>query len=293
MKLFITLILCFFSLSAYSLPNEFNVYIPNMGTKNTICRALFNLYAAKYDAHPTYIIKEGAAGMLAMLDALENKKFSISCSGISETVFNSKVYPGHEKKHAELYTVTIIATGPVMFYTSYKSEYNSVTELMKSRKSITIGYHTTANKMVAQLVFGNYPIVWVPYSSPTTSVSSLIDGSLDLYVDTGALESLVGYGRLKSLGYLNGNNTLHGPDITYNFPAAAAFPSFMSVATSVNNNPADIEELNTRLSPLIKSKEMAAVLSLIGWSPQGLSVKLSNDMVNSIRLDATRLENIK
>lgn len=293
MKLFITLILYLFSLSAYSLPDEFNVYVPNSGVKNTTCRALFDLYANRYNASPVYVTKEGAGGMLAMLAMLENKKFSVSCSGPSETVFNTKLYPGHEKEHKELSTITIITTGPTAFYTSYNSKFNDIKDLMKSGKPITVGHHTVANKMITQLVFGDYPITWVPFMSPGASLPSLIDGSLDLYVDTGSLETMVSYGKLKSLGHLNGPNTLNGPNITKDFAAAAAFPSFISVTTSVNNNQEDIEEMNRRLIPLINTREMINTLSLIGWSPLGLSVKASNDVINHIRIEADRLENVK
>jgi len=295
MNLLITLILCLFSLSAYAeIPREFSVHIPNTGVKNTICRALFDLYAKKYNASPVYAIKEGAGGMLAMLEMLENKKFSVSCSGPSELVFNTKIYPGHEKEHKELSTVAIITTGPTSFYTAYNSKFNNIKDLMKSGKPITIGQHTIANKMIAQLVFGDYPIIWVPFMSPNSSLPSLIDGSLDLYVDTGVLESMVNYGKLKSLGHLNGPNTLNGPNLNKEFPAAAAFPSFISVTTSVNNSREDIEEMNHRLVPLINTKEMVDTLLFLGWVPSsGLSVKESNDMIRHIRSEAARLENVK
>ena len=293
MKFLLSIILCLCTISAYSLPDEFNVYVPNSGVKNTTCRALFDLYAKKYNAYPVYITKEGAGGMLAMLAMLENKKFSISCSGPSETVFNVKLYPGREKEHKELSTITIITTGPTMFYTASNSKYNNIKELIKDRKPITVGHHTVANKMIAQLVFGDYPITWVPFSGPNASIPSLMDGSLDIYVDTGSLEAMVNYGKLKSLGYMNGPNNMNGQNITKDFPVAAAFPSFISVTTSVNNSSEDIEELNQRLVPLINTKEISNVLGTIGWMPSGLSVKASNNMIDHIRKEASRLENIK
>ena len=284
MKLLITFILCLFSLSAYAeIPNEFNVYVPNTGIKNISCRTLFNLYGQKYNASPIISPKEGAAGMIAMLAMLSDKKISVLCSGTSESILNTFAYPGHEKEHSLLTMISIYSTGPVTFYTGANSKFTSIGDLLKLDRPITIGFHTTLHKMIIQLMFKDHPVIFVPYLNPQSSLSSLMGGELDLYTETGSMEQLEKAGKIKSLGHINGNNNLSGADITKDFPEIARLPMFISLTTSSNNNPTDIEELNKRLLPLIDSPEFHKLMDPMGWVSKGRSVKESNLIVEHMR----------
>jgi len=288
MKLFITLILSLFILPAYSFPDIFNVYATS-GVRNITCRALFDLYAREYNAYPVYIAKDGASGLIGMMAMMNDKTPSVACMGPSETIFNNTQYPGHEKEHAELKTITIVATGSVVFYTSGNSKYSNLKELINSDTPISIGYHTAANKTAAQLALNGKEVLWVPFNNPTASLSSLIDGSLTLYVETGSLDSIAKSGRLKSLGYIGKNLSMSGPDITADFPLATAVPVFISVTTNTNTSQKDIEELNTRLQMIIHSNEFNNLLSTISWLPSGTSIKQSNDIIWRARAETKRL----
>jgi len=280
MRVFITFLLILFSLSAYSMPDQFNVYVPNSGVKNITCRAIFDMYGKKYNANPVYMTKEGAAGMLAMLAMTSEKKFSVLCSGVSESLFNNSAFPGHEAEHKLLTMVTLYATGPVTFYTGADSKFTGINDLLTLDRPVTIGYHTSMHEIIVGIMFEGRKVVLVPYKSPNDALPSLINGSLDMYTETGALEQMVTSGRLKSLGYINGNGNLYGADITKKFPRIAQMPMFLAITTSSNNDPKDIEELNHRLVEIVNSEEVSKVIKNIGWVPAGYSVKKSNELID-------------
>jgi tripartite-type tricarboxylate transporter receptor subunit TctC len=288
MKLFIASILCMFILPAYSFPDTFNVYATS-GVRNITCRALFDLYAQQYNVHPNYIAKDGAGGLIGMLAMINDKTPSVACMGPSETIFNNTQYPGHEKEHEELKTITIAATGSVVFYTSNNSIYSDLKELINSNTRISIGYHTAANKTAAQLALNGREVLWVPFNTPASSISSLMDGSVTVYVETGSLDSIAKSGKIKSLGYIGKNSDMSGPDITKDFPLATAVPVFISVTTNSSTSQKDIEELNMRLQVIIHSKEFRDALSIISWLPAGTSVKETNDIIYRARTETKRL----
>jgi tripartite-type tricarboxylate transporter receptor subunit TctC len=266
-----------------SLPNEFFVYTPHAGGKDAVCRVIFKLYAEKYLANPVFITKQGASGLIAMEEMLKDKKFSVLCSGNSESMFNNEQYPGHEESHKLLMLVSTTAQVTTGFYTGVNNPANDIRELLKTSKLIKVGYHTNGTKFIAQVAFKDYPIMWVPYKTPGDSLPSLIDGSLDLYTDGGSLDILVKGGKIKSIGHINGADSTSGPDVTKDFPDAAKIKSILAISTSLLNNMKDIEELNQRLKPLIYHPDVVKILSDYAGIPYWLSVKDSNDLIIYMR----------
>jgi tripartite-type tricarboxylate transporter receptor subunit TctC len=295
MKYLLAIILSLVYFNSYAeLPLSFNVYVAaRTGSKYLMCRTLFDLYSQKYNADITLIPKEGATGLLATLEMINNKKFSILCSGPQENVFNDKEYPGHESEYKSLTMISIIGIGASTFYTGANSKFKDINDLKNLSRPITIGYNAMYQQKMAQLVFKSHPIILVRYNNSATSIPSLIDGTLDIYSETGALESLVDSGKLKSLGHINGADTLHGDNITKDYPDAAKLLLYTGITTTANNDAKDIEEMNRRLKPLANSKEMLAIIDNMGWTPVFYSVKQSNEVISNYRNQIEKLENVK
>jgi hypothetical protein len=228
-----------------------------------------------------------------MEEMLKNKEFSLLCTGLSEVVFNNAQYPGHEESHSSLTMVSTISSSPFSFITGLNSKYNNLPELLKSGKPITVGYHAQGFKFIAEVAFENYPVIWVHYKNSTEALSSIMDGSLDVYTDGGPLELLAKAGKLKSLGYLNGIPDTSGMNLDKLYPLASKFPLIISITTSPNISLSDIKELNKRLNEILITPEMAATLKANTSIPQPNSVKESNELINNFRIMLLRANNGK
>jgi tripartite-type tricarboxylate transporter receptor subunit TctC len=272
------------STAVAALPDAITLYSPNpTGAQTTGCRAIFKLYDEKYGATSTFAFKPGATGMIAMKTMLEDKKFSVLCSGISESVVNTSLYPGNEGAHEQLTMVAVIGNSPTAFTTGAKSPHASAQDLLKLTRPIMAGYHSTSLQFVARTAFGNHPVVWVPHKSAQDGVPSLLDGSLDVYIDGGALAPLVAAGTLKSLGHINGPDTAHGAALAAAFPEAARMRIILAVTTSNQADARDIEELNRRLGTLVGHPAYVDALRTISNTPLWLSVADSNALVARFR----------
>ena len=183
MKYILSLILSLTCISAMAeLPTSLIAYSSQVsGGKVAVCRALLDRYAIEYKTPVTILIKPGADGLIAMEEMLKSKDFSLLCTGPSESVFNNAQYPGHEASHAALTMVSLVSVSPFSFITGANNKYSTLPELLKSGKPILVGYHAQGLKFIAQAVFGDYPVTWVPYKSSNEALSSFIDNTLCLY----------------------------------------------------------------------------------------------------------------
>ena len=293
MKYILSLILALtcFSVSA-TVPTEIIVFSSQVaGGKINVCRALLDHYATEYKTTVVFNMKPGADGMIAMEEMLKSKDFSILCTGPSEVVFNNTQYPGHEASHAALTMISVISVSPFSFITGINNKYSNLPDLLKSGKPITVGYHAQGLKFIAQTVFGDYPVTWVPYKQSTEALSSLVDGTLDVYTDGGALEVMTKGGKLKSLGHLNGLPETSGMNLNKVYPLAAKFPVMVSITTSPNTSIADIEELNKRFNKILSMPSMIEALRININVPHGGTVKESNEFINDFRSAVSKANN--
>lgn len=269
----------FVSNAAFALPDFLTFYSPNpAGAQTTACRTLAKLYDEKYASTSVIFIKPGVGGVLAMKEMLANEKFSLLCSGISESVINTSLYPGHEEAHKQLTVVAVVAISPVFFITGANNKTNTIEELFRTKDSVSVGYHSNSLQFVAKTALPN-KILWVPYKQASDALPSLVDGTLDLYVDGGGLTPIVESGRLKNLGRINGDASALGPEITQQYSEAAKLPIVLALSTSVKNSFYDIEEFNKRLLPLTKHPEFISAMQKIGNKPTHMSVSDSNKLI--------------
>jgi len=280
------------SFNANALPNTIYIYSAvASGVRNTQCRTLFTIYAEKYNAKVVFITKPGAGGVIAMEEMYKDNNFSVLCSGLSESVFNNTIYPGHEEAHNALTLITLVTESQTSFYTRIDFRHNNILDTIAECKPITIGRHHATSDVITREMFGSCPVTYVPYRHAMEAVASLLDGTLDIYSDSSSLEPLVVSKKLKSIGKINPSPNTSGPNITKNFPIAAKLRRFVSIATSSANSREDIEELNKRLRPIILSKEFAPTLETTGPA-LNTTVDEANTVVTEIK-NIIKAQNVK
>ena len=287
-KILLSLVLALLSLTSNAeLPKNMKVYTTGSPGPTLICRTLFEEYDKIYNTSTIFVVKPGASGMLAMLQMINDKEFSVTClTGLSESIFNSKEYPGYESEHSKLTMVSTVMMAGVYFVTGNSNRYNNIQELVSanSSKEITIGYPSPAMRFIIDNMFPGKKILLVPFKSSNEAIPSLMDGSLDFYVDPGSLLQLIRAGKLKSIGNLNGiQDSFSGPDMSKVYSKAASIKVFAGVSTSIDNNAADISELNKRLNILLDTEIMKNTVAKINGTILKGSVKQSNELVENIK----------
>lgn len=273
----------YMSLTHADIPKSFNVYINGSGLSTTLCRAVVDEYNKMYNSQSVLVSKPGAAGLIATLEMVKDKNFSFYCfAAASELVFNRTVYPGHEKEHDMLTPVTLIAEAPIVFNTRVSNSVNTLPELIASNKPLTVGYHTTTALILGKKIFNNGTTTFVAYKAAHESLASLIDGSVDVYIDGGTLSGKNYVGVLKSLGHIYGPKSTPGVNITNTF-ANSKIPRSVSAMMTSTNNASYIEELNRRLNIILKHDSIVNIITSLNNQPLYLSVKESNEYIDSIR----------
>jgi tripartite-type tricarboxylate transporter receptor subunit TctC len=269
--------------TAYAeLPKMINVYSSAIGgTKTNSCRLVMDMYEMQYDTHVNWIIKPGAEGHIALLAASQDSNFSLVCGSPSDLVFNNAKFPGHESTYSDLTAVATLFQGPLSFYTGDKNPYADLSKFLEAKKMINVGHHSPVSKAIAEQVFKKFPgldVNWVLYKSALDSFSQLKDGSLDIYLSSGSFEEHVKSGQLKSLGFINGDKTIMGPDLSKRFPVAASIPAFpiSLIAFKSKSNIADLIEFNRRLQPIITNSEVGEKSRKMAQFPLPGTIQQSN-----------------
>lgn len=273
------------SLTHAEIPSQLKVYTTGSPGPTVVCRALFAEYDKKYNSTTQFIIKPGVGGTLALAEMIRDKDFAVNCmTGISESVFNSTMYPGFEAEHAALTLAPIILKTGVYYVTGNNNKADTLPQLLASKKDIVVGVPSTSAQFIGGYALGSHNITWVPFKSSTEAISSLMDGSLDVFIDYGSLVPVVKSGKLKGLGYLNGTAGENlGPDLNSTYPAGAKIQVTGAISTSNRNNPADVEEMSKRINSLIDNEAVSSAIKKIGATPVKMTSKESNAYIDFIR----------
>lgn len=267
------------------IPTQLKVYTTGSPGPTVVCRALFAEYDKKYNSTTQFIIKPGVGGTLALAEMVKDKDFAVDCmTGISESVFNNTAYPGFEAEHAALTLAPIILKSGVYYVTGNNNKSDTLPQLLASKKDITVGVPSTSAQFVGGYVFGSHAITWIPFKNSAEAISSLMDGSLDVFIDYGSLVPVVKSGKLKGLGYLNGTAGENlGPDLNTTYPAAAKIQVTGAIGTSKHNSAADIEEMGKRINSLMDNDVVVSAIKKIGAIPVKMTVKESNAYIDFVR----------
>lgn len=277
MKKFLISLLVLLSLNVYAeLPKKLLVYTANI-TSVPLCKTIFSEYDKIYNTQSQVIARPGATGLIAMKAMQSEPELSILCAtGPSDHVINKIVYPDNAQAFDDLKIVSVFATSGVVFATGSNSKFNTLPELLKENKSITVGYHSFGLKTVGSEILKNSIVTWVAYKTSVEAAASLADGSLHLYVDGSGLLPLIKSGKLKSLGYLNhldAQEKLLGTDLTSFYPNESKIKLILGMSVSLKNLSADIIELESRIKYIHSTNSIQEAIRLAGYKPEYMSSK--------------------
>ena len=278
---------CMFMLASIfanaEIPKKFNVYTSGAGSATRYCLELVNEYNKKYQSQAVLVIKPGAGGVLATLAMVNDTNFSFYCfAGNSEMFLNRVQYPTHNTEHDMLTPVNVILEAPYVFNTRISNPFDNLTELLDSGKQLTVGHHTTNQKIVAEKIFPTNT-VFVNYRSAQDAISSIRDGSIDIYVDGGAFSAKNYESMIKSLGHIHGPSTTPGVNYTAKFKHKNIAKNWAGFMTSKNNNASDIEELSNRLAIVVKEDVLTNIIVSVNNLPLFLNLQESTKFLEIVK----------
>lgn len=285
MKKLLALVLVAAALVCHAeLPKNLNVYTAHIANV-PICKILFSEYDKVYNTQSQIIVKPGATGIIAMKAMQSEPDLSVLCaSGVSDHVVNKITYPEHKDALDDLKIVSVLATSGIVFVTSKTNTFNTLPEMLKQNKEITVGFHSLGLKTAGHSILKNSKILWVPHKSSLEAVAALSDGSLDLYVDGSGLIPLLKTGKLKSLGYINHINAednLLGVDLSTVYKSQSKVKLIIGVSTSLKNSRSDILELESRIKHIQSSSVVQDTIHSSNYKAYYMS---SIDSEEAIRL---------
>ena len=266
------------------IPKKFNVYTSGAGAATAYCRELVNEYNKKYQSQVLLVIKPGAGGLLATLDMVNDTNFSFYCFAASSEMFLNRIqYPGYEKEHDALTPVAVIAEAPIIFNTRISSPFTTLTDLIDSKKPLTVGYHTTTALILSNKIFNPNTTTFVNHKTAQDAIVSVADGSIDVYIDGGTFSGKAYTSMFKSLGYMYGPNSTPGVNLTAKFKHKNIAKSAAVVLTTKNTKITDIEELNQRLNIVLKEPVLTNIIVNLNNAPVFLNLQETTTLVVSIK----------
>lgn len=266
------------TISMADIPKKFKIYTNSgVGVAGTWCRALVESYNKKYDSEAILIIKSGTGGLLATLDMLKDPELSVQClAGMSELFFNRLQYPTYAKELEMVSIINMCCESPVMFNTRLSNSFNTLPELLNSKKILTIGYHTTAAKIIAAKIFSPNS-TFVNFKSAVEALPSIVEGSIDVYIDGGTLSTT---GLTKSLGRVFGPDTTPGINLTDKYKDVIfRIPSGNISSKKYEEH---FEELNRRFNIIQKDDIMTNAIIKINNDILSLDLPQSKAYIQSI-----------
>jgi tripartite-type tricarboxylate transporter receptor subunit TctC len=147
-----------------------------------------------------------------------------------------------------------------------------------------VGHHTSFGLLMGTKIFDE-STTFVNFKTAVDAIPTLLDGSLDVYIDSGGLTPYIESGILKSLGNLHNAINTPGVNLNKKYPGAALYKTMAAITTSKNNDPKDIEELNQRLRLILTDEKFVNMIKQVSNTPVFKSVKESNEVVEFMKKD--------
>jgi tripartite-type tricarboxylate transporter receptor subunit TctC len=265
------------------LPKTMKVYIASQ-LFIPLCNTFFTEYDRVYGTKSIITFKPGASQTIAMKAMQAEPEFSaMFITGYGDHVANRYIYPGNDAAFDDLKVVGSLFAAGTTFVTSGKSPYNTLPELLKQNKEITVGFHSIGTKTIGAEVLKNTKVIWVQHKTSTDAVASLADGTLDLYIDGAGLLGVIESGRLKSLGNINMPNALPGIDLRDVYPSTTKIKQILTVSVSGKNTAQDIAEFEARVKHIQALSVVQEGIRTVGYVPSYVSAKDSEAIFQNLR----------
>lgn len=224
------------------------------------CRKIFDIYDSTNNISSTFLIMPGADHIIAHKHFITMTEPSVLCAGSGVGGFNqhsnSKISPPVDtlKPIVDVYSMSHFILAP------FKSP--SLDELMinskRTGKSILVGAPSAnaATVLTYVLAKNNVRFEVVVYKKPTDAIVSLVDGSLDTYVDGGSIKLLGDITGIREIAHVSiGTDKTPSVNLYKKYRDLENLVSRVIIYARSNISDTEIQLLNTRLNSAMNSEQ--------------------------------------
>lgn len=263
------------------------------GNLELICKEIWNTYDNLHQTKTTFVIKPGADGLIAAKDfvasTLPNR---FICTGSSVFVYNQFIYPDQVR----IDPLIRVGYSPIVWYVPNTNTANSLRQLVDSlralKRPVNVGVVNSQQKTLIQYFADHYkiPVNIVAHKTGGQWYPSIVDGSLDLAIDTGLGVNIAESGRFRIAGYA-APETFPGLNRYENFavraPQLTQISAWIGMGMPKDSDAATKREMSARLLNIMQQSDFrnfALPLYVIPVPTQGQQFEQSiNSQIDTIR----------
>ena len=224
------------------------------------CRKIIDIYDSMNSSSTVFLVMPGADHMIAHRHFITMTEHSVFCAGSGVGGFNQhnnpKISPPVDtlKPIVDVYSLSHFILAP--------TKSPSLDELMinskRTGKSILVGAPSSNAALVLTHVLeknnGKFEIV--AYKKPSDAVVSLVDGSLDTYVDGGSIKLLGDITGIKEIAHVSiGSDKTSSVNLYKKYRDLENIVSKVTIYARANMSDSEIQLLNTRLNTVMNSDQ--------------------------------------
>jgi tripartite-type tricarboxylate transporter receptor subunit TctC len=256
------------------------------------CRKLFDAYDNMNNTSSTFLIMSGADHVIAHKHFITMTEPSVLCAGSGvggmNQYLNPKSSPGVDTLkpiidvYAHSHFILTPSTGP-----------NTLEEIManskRTGKKVLVGAPSTSSATVLTLVLekNNVNFEIVAYKKPTEAIVSLVDGTLDTYVDGGSIKLLGEISGIKEIAHVSvGEDKTKTANLYKNYKDLGNLVSRVTIYARTTASDSEVQSLNTKLNRAINSEQFQS------FRRERLNMhQMTNGTVNQAKQTITNLGN--
>lgn len=255
------------------------------------CRKLFGIYDNMNNTSSTFLIITGADHIIAHKHFIAMSEPSVLCAGSGVGGFNQYLNPKTSPKVDTLKPIVDVFALSHFILAPSKGP-NTLEEVIANSKRtgnpVLVGAPSSSSATVLTYVLekNNIKFEIVAYKKPTDAVVSLMDGSLDTYVDGGTIKLLGEIPGIKEIAHVSvGSDKSSTPNLYKKYTELEYLMSKVTIYTRANISDSEIQSLNIKLNSAMNSDQFQA------FRKERLSMhQLTNGTVKQANQTVTNLE---
>lgn len=260
---------------------------------DVVCRKLFDAYDMQNNSNTVTVNMPGADQMVSHKHFITLTNNSVLCAGSSVGGMNQHNHPKISPAANTLKPIIDVYTVGHSIMTPVKGP-NTIEEIManskRTGKSVLVGGPSTSSAKVLAHVLekNNVKYEIVAYKTPTEAITSLVDGSLDTYIDGGSIKLLGEIKGIKEIAHISVGSVSvsDSPNLYKKYKDLSNIVSRVTIYANTNTSDNDILLLNIKLNQAISSDQFQS------FRKERLSFHtMTNGTVKQANQTVTKLEN--
>lgn len=225
------------------------------------CRKLFDVYDTMNNTSSNFLIVPGADHIIAHKHFINMTDIGVLCAGSGVGGMNQhnnpKISPSVDtlKPIVDVFSLSHFILAPL---TGPNTLDEIMTNSKRTNKKVLVGAPSTSAAKVLTYILekNNVPFEIVAYKKPTDAIVSLIDGTLDTYVDGGSIKLLGEISGIKEIAHISaGDDKTKTLNLYKKYKELRNLTSKVTIYARATTTDKEIQLLNTKLNSAINTEQ--------------------------------------